>query len=593
MDTSRISGLASGIDTETIISDLMKAERVKVDKLYQEKQLQIWKREAYNNINKSFANFILDTKKEFGLTTTTYTGALLNTSVSSLSWVKAATSSDESIATVSASASAIKGNYSVNVHRLADGVTMASGSNISVGDKTNLAEQFGLGKNKDIENEIINFTIKTENGSKTFIFGNVTDADIGDTKDAIIIDKTLDQISLNDIVDAINSATVTTEEGEEVSLGVTAAYDSTIDRFFLQSDSTGSNSKITIEDNSTLSVGEDDVGNFICDKLKLNFTYYDTDENKQVTTPIVVDGTTTYSGVDAQIDFAGATNITQSTNQFTINGISFDLKGTGSFDVKVDTNVDEVYDKIKSFIEKYNEIVDEVGKKVNEKKYSDYPPLTNEQKDEMKDSEIELWEEKAKSGLLRSDMLLTSTMQSIRSSLYEKVEGVSGSFDHITEIGITTQSYVSGEVGGKLQIDEDKLKEAIREDVNGVLELLFKQPDSSLTDEDEIQKNSGIITRIYSNMIDGMKDIINKSGTGDDANLYRNVQSNILIDFVTEYGSISTIDKEISDLEDRIYNMEYYLDAKEESYWDKFTAMEKAISSMNQQSAWLMQQFQS
>ena len=568
MDTSRISGLASGMDTEQMVRDLMNVERIKVDKLYQQKQLQVWRQEAYNNINKSFANFILDTKKEFGLTKTTSTGVMLNNSVSSLSWVKAATASNESIATVSATANAIRGNYSVNVDRLADGVTMASGDNISTGeDKTNLVSQFGLSKDA-----IIEFTIATENGSKTFKFGNVEEADIN---------KTLDQMSLNDIVKTINSATVTVGD-KEVNLGVKAAYDSTIDRFFLQSEGTGSSSSITINDTSTLG--------FI-DKLNLNVTSYDGDGNKQ-TGVLKTDGTVTYTGVDAKLDFAGATGITQSSNQFTINGISFAPKATGSFNVQVDTDVDGVYDKIKGFIEKYNELVDEAGEKLSEKRYRSYLPLTDEQKEEMKDKDIDIWEEKAKSGLLRSDMLLSRTMQTVRSSLYENVEGVAGNYTHISEIGITTQSYISGEVGGKLQINEEKLKEAIREDVDGVLDLLFKQPDASLTDKNEIQKNSGIVTRIYSNMVDGMKDIVNKSGTGDNASLLRSVQSNILIDFVTEYGSISTLDEEIDKIEDRIYDMDSYLIRKEESYWQKFTAMEKAISRMNQQSMWLMQQFQ-
>ena len=568
MDTSRISGLASGMDTEQMVRDLMNVERIKVDKLYQQKQLQVWRQEAYNNINKSFANFILDTKKEFGLTKTTSTGVMLNNSVSSLSWVKAATASNESIATVSATANAIRGNYSVNVDRLADGVTMASGDNISTGeDKTNLVSQFGLSKDA-----IIEFTIATENGSKTFKFGNVEEADIN---------KTLDQMSLNDIVKTINSATVTVGD-KEVNLGVKAAYDSTIDRFFLQSEGTGSSSSITINDTSTLG--------FI-DKLNLNVTHYDGDGNKH-TGSLADDGIVAYTGVDAKLDFAGATGITQSSNQFTINGISFAPKATGSFNVQVDTDVDGVYDKIKGFIEKYNELVDEAGEKLSEKRYRSYLPLTDEQKEEMKDKDIDIWEEKAKSGLLRSDMLLSRTMQTVRSSLYENVEGVAGNYTHISEIGITTQSYISGEVGGKLQINEEKLKEAIREDVDGVLDLLFKQPDASLTDKNEIQKNSGIVTRIYSNMVDGMKDIVNKSGTGDNASLLRSVQSNILIDFVTEYGSISTLDEEIDKIEDRIYDMDSYLIRKEESYWQKFTAMEKAISRMNQQSMWLMQQFQ-
>lgn len=562
MDTSRISGIASGMDTEQMVKDLMKAQRVKVDRLYQQKQIHEWRQNMYNDINKSFANFILDTKKEFGLTTTTSTGLMLNKSLDSLPWVKQATSSNESIASVTARASAVNGSYDVDVKRLADGVSMASGSNISVGDKGNVADQFGLASGDTIE-----FTITTDAGSKTFKFGNVDGADIK---------KDLSDIGLKDIVKTVNSATIT-KDGKEIDLGVKASYDSNIDRFFLQTGNTGKDSSIKI----------DDTSGFV-DKLKLNVTHYDASGVKQEA-QLFVPGQE-YTGVNAKLDFAGAMGVEQSSNQFNINGISFDLNATGSLSVKVDTDVDSVYDKIKGFIEKYNEIVDAMGEKLGEEKYRSYKPLTDEQKESMKEKDIELWEEKAKSGLLRNDMLISRTMQRVRSGLYDSVEGVTGMFDHLTELGISTQKYVSGEVGGKLQIDETKLKEAIQKDAQGVLEVLFKQPDSDLTDDKDIAKNSGIITRVYNNMMDGMKEIVNKSGTGKDANLLRNVESNLLIDFVTEHGSISMLDEEINDLDDEIYDMNRYLYRKEESYWQRFTAMEKAIARMNSQSSWLTQQ---
>ncbi len=105
------------------------------------------------------------------------------------------------------------------------------------------------------------------------------------------------------------------------------------------------------------------------------------------------------------------------------------------------------------------------------------------------------------------------------------------------------------------------------------------------------RKQSGIVTRVYDSLIQGMGDIVLKSGTGDEADLYRKVKSNMLIDFVTKYGSISTIDEDVLDLDQKIYDLNQYLSDKEESYYTKFTAMEKAIASMSSQSSWLTQQF--
>ena len=47
----RIGGLASGMDIDQIVSDLMKAERMKVDKLYQQKQVMEWQKADYREIN--------------------------------------------------------------------------------------------------------------------------------------------------------------------------------------------------------------------------------------------------------------------------------------------------------------------------------------------------------------------------------------------------------------------------------------------------------------------------------------------------------------------------------------------------------------
>ena len=54
----RIGGLASGMDIEGIVNDLMRVERIRVDKVSQDKTLLEWTREAYNDINKKFASFI-------------------------------------------------------------------------------------------------------------------------------------------------------------------------------------------------------------------------------------------------------------------------------------------------------------------------------------------------------------------------------------------------------------------------------------------------------------------------------------------------------------------------------------------------------
>lgn len=559
----RIGGLASGMDIDQLVSDLIRAERTKVDKVYQERTLASWQQEAYQEVNRVFANFILDSKKELGLTRTTSSGTLLSSGVSSLDWVKAATLSNAGIASVQASAEAVAGSYQLQVHQLASNWSAASGSAISTGAKDNLATQFGL----NAETDILNFTITTNLGELT-IYKEKED---------------LSNVTINDLVKEINAA----------NIGVTAMYDAQLDRFFLQTKNTGSNNTLQITDESVLTDGR----KFLTGSENiLNLQYLDDAGVSHDVADAAV-----YSGKDALLDFGAAKGITQSSNNFMLNNVNITLKATGAATLEVATNVEGIIAKVSDFVEKYNAFIDKINGELGEERYKDYRPLTDEQRDQLSEKQEEQWEEKAKSGLLRNDEILVRTLNTVRVGLYEEVSGVVGSFAHLTELGITTESYARGSRGGKLQINTAKLTEAINKDPEGVLELLFKKPDdslalkneSSLTPEQirEKRSQSGIITRLYDNLIAGMKDVIHKAGPGSDGDLHRNVSSNILLDFVVEHGSISKIDKWIDDFTDKIKRLEDILLQREDRYWRQFTAMEKAIQMMNEQSLWLSQQF--
>ncbi|MDD4049222.1 MAG: flagellar filament capping protein FliD, partial [Clostridia bacterium] len=458
-----------------------------------------------------------------------------------------------------ATAAAVKGTYHINVSQLAENWSSASSEAISVGDTGNIADQLGLDAT-----DTINFTIDTNQGSVT-------------------INKTgLDSVSMSDIITEINQA----------NIGVTAIYDSSLDRFFLQTENTGTDNTVSISDSSVLTGGDKFITG---SNNKLKLQYLDSDNNSQV----VADGVA-YQGKDAIIDFGAATNISQSSNAFTINNVSFNLKATGESSLTVATDTDAVLDKISSFVEKYNEIVEIMGGKLTEKKYSDYRPLTDEQRESLTDKQIEQWEEKGKSGLLSNDYIVDRSLLSFRTGMYQKVEGIEGVFSQLTEIGITTETYSSGSRGGKLVINEAKLRGAIEGDSQSVLELLFKEPDSELAIKPESQmtstelqqkrSQSGLISRLYDNVVTGMKSIVFKAGTGDEAELYRSVNSTILIDFVVEYSNISMLEKDADDLTDKLEGLYKHLDSVEDRYWRQFSAMEKALQKMNQQSSWLMQQ---
>lgn len=537
----RLSGLASGMDTDAMVESLMKVERMKVDRYEQSKQISMWRQEAYNNINKSFANFILNTRKEMGLNKIGSTGVITSSSYKNLDYMRKVTSSDETKVSVSATSKAVNGSYSVEVVSLGKGASFGSAK---------LTEENG--EIKDI--------IK---GGMTFKINNSEEITVG---------KSGDIVTMNDVVKAINSA----KDTEGNPLGVTAFYDETTGRLFMQSEHMADKTEIVLG-----KTGNIDGDSFI-DALQSG-----------------VKGTdyTVTEGKNATIKFNGMT-LTYESNNINLNGINMELKATGTVDVKVATNVDGIMEKIQKFVDDYNKLLEDSSKLLEEKRYKSFHPLSQEEKKAMHEDDVDLWMEKAKSGMLSRDENVTRTLQNIRSHIYKKVEypeGIEGSFNHITQIGITTEKYSRGTVGGKLEIDEEKLRQALTDDPEGVMELLFKDGEFD-SDGKEIVTDSnntsmGVFSGIYNKLTEGMKSIIDKSGTGENASLYRNVKSNILLDFVTEKSSISDIDKAIMDMDKKIDNLNALLDRKEDRYYAQFTQMEKYLQKMNSQSGWLAQQF--
>ncbi|MGM8215208.1 flagellar filament capping protein FliD [Bacillaceae bacterium W0354] len=256
------------------------------------------------------------------------------------------------------------------------------------------------------------------------------------------------------------------------------------------------------------------------------------------------------------------------SNNFEVNGVQFQLKQEFSGEnvsVNVSNDTEKVFENIKSFVEKYNELIGSIQEKTQEKRYRDYKPLTDEQYEDMSEKQAELWEEKAKSGLLRSDQTLNSALTSMRRDFYTSVENseVNNMMKQLASIGIkTTTRYLDG---GKLEIDEAKLKSAIENDPESV-EKLFTANGSTY-------EQKGILHRLTDTVTQTMDTITNRAG-----NSFRTEQ---------QY----TLGRRLVDLNDRIGNFEDRLMQVEDRYWRQFTAMEKAIQRMNQQSMYLMQQF--
>lgn len=189
-------------------------------------------------------------------------------------------------------------------------------------------------------------------------------------------------------------------------------------------------------------------------------------------------------------------DVEMTSNSFTFQGVGItlldeDVGVSKSFTISRD--IDAVYDKIENFVNKYNELMETLNRAYNEEKNKEYQPLTDDERDQLSETQQEKWEEKAKSGILRRDTTISSTITSLRRAATDILDTVGAS--SLYEIGITTVEYDStGINNGKLKIDTDKLKEAIRERPEEVANVFKSTPDpmtgSAVEDEVNLEGTS-------------------------------------------------------------------------------------------------------
>jgi flagellar hook-associated protein 2 len=258
------------------------------------------------------------------------------------------------------------------------------------------------------------------------------------------------------------------------------------------------------------------------------------------------------------------------TNTFDMNGVSFTLKqkfttSDPSVTIGVSNNVDGTVDTIKKFVDKYNELIGKIQEKIQETRYKDYSPLTDDQMKELSDTQQEQWTDKAKSGLLRRDTILSGILDKMRSNFSTQVSNsnITSKYKSLSDLGITTSAnYLDG---GKLYIDEAKLRKALQDDPNAG-EKLFTSTGSTSNEQ-------GIAVRLYETINTGMDKIKQRAG-----NSYSTNQQ-------------FTLGKSLNDLSDRISAFEDRMQKVEDRYYRQFTAMEQAMNKANGQSASLMSLF--
>lgn len=493
----QFTGLASGLDTQSIVSDLMRVEHMKVESVEKEKTRLEWTKDAWSDINTKLYSF--HKEELFALKT--------NGSYSK----KNATSSNESVISVSDATQATNGVHSIEILSMAKG-SFLTGSQLAdgVSKTTTMADLAGI--SADVT---LNFKTNT--------------ADSFDVSNEITVSAT------DTIADVLAKI-------EELDIDLNAGFDDEFRTLFLSSTKTGADVQVSATGNG------DAAANSVLTALGLTLTGNDAVGS---------------AGASAQFTYNGTT-FDSDDNEISINGLNFNINASsGTSDIVVSTNTDAIYDMVKSFIGKYNELIVEMSVKLQADPARGYDPLTSDEKQSMTDEEIELWENKIKSSLLRSDTTLNSVRTDLRSMLTvsQGFDTSSLDFSYISELGIVTGDYqekgmlhIEGDADDPLYADKDnKLREAIESDLDGLTDFL-----------------TGLGQHIYDSMYDKMK-------------------SSTISSSLTFYND-KLMDDQMDDYDDEIARLEERLAAVESRYYKQFTAMEQAIQESNSTGNWLAQQ---
>lgn len=477
----RIPGLATGMDTDSMIKDMLSGEQQKIDKAKQKQQVVKWQQEIYREVMKDIKSL---QDKYFSVTSP-------NSIMSSSAWnTLTIGSSNENVITASGSAGANKVDYSFNVVKLAQSAKMSSSkatNNVDIKKDSSL-ESLGLsGEQKfsikfgdgdtDVSKEI---TIRTEPLYETDNDGN------------FVLDKDGNKV-VKEPADTVD--TLIKKINESTDGNIKASYSDMTGELTIQSTKTGENSKLQIIDVSGNESGA------------LDFLGISRSEKGSK------------SEIEVKSKDGSFTKIlNEESNSFSIDGITYNVHTTGTCDITSKEDVQPVVDNMKKFVEDYNKIMDKIYSLVTEKGNKDYPPLTEAQKKDMSEEEIERWEKKAKEGLLRNDSEMRSFMDKMQGAIF------GDNMTFLMECGLTSNEDYTKK--GQLSLNEDKFKKALQNNSQKVYDAFAGGNDSVLEKMKDtmydyvgtsssvfakkagLEKTSSVVNNFYSEQIKRQEDAI-------------------------------------------------------------------------------------
>ena len=412
----RMTGMASGIDVDAVVKEMMSAQKLKKTNLEGKKEKLSWKQDAWKEMNTKLYSF--------------YTGSLSKMRTKGNYQARKATASDPSKVSVSAT-TATSGSYKLSVEKLASS-EYVTGASLK-------------GKGYDSSTKLVDAGM-TEGQTITIKSGN------GDPVELVVGAET----KISDLVDKLKEA------------GLNASFDKTNGRFFISAKDSGEANKFTITstEGDTEGKGLDALG-------LINIT------NEVATSGRTADNSNQVAIVkasDAKIKLNGAV-IESGSNTINVNGMKLDLQGTTAEGEEITLSITKdsqsVVDRVKDFIKGYNELMTEMYSKYNAASSRGYSMLTSEQKEAMSENDVKNWETKIKDSLLRRDDTLGDLMSTFRSAMQETVE-INGEKFSLSSFGIVTGNYTEH---GLLHLEGDADDAEYATKTNKLMQMLEEDPD--------------------------------------------------------------------------------------------------------------------
>lgn len=420
----RMTGLTSGLDTESIVNALMSAQRTKQTKVENKKQKLEWKQEIWKGLNTKIYGFYKDSLSKMKY-------------ASNYSTKKAAVS-DSTKLTATASTKAAAGSYKVEIHSIASAQYVTSGK---------------LSTYKDSDGNDKTATSSTKLNDLGMTSGTVLKLKVGDKSTALEVN---DSTTIDDFVKFCSDA------------GLNATFDEKQQRFFLSSKDSGSENSFGLSASENTALSALGLKNF-----DGSADVAETDSDNDVKMVVT-------KATDTEVVYNGAT-LTSNNTSIDVAGVTLNLLGTTAtgetVNVTVSNDTSAVYDTIKEFITEYNSILKTMNTYYDAASASSYEVLTDEQKEAMSDDEVDKWNTKIKDSLLRRDSTLSGLISTMKTNMMGTVTASNGKTYSLANLGITTSSKNYNE-GGLLHIKGDEDDDEFADSTNTLMQMLEEDPDT-------------------------------------------------------------------------------------------------------------------